>query len=107
MRHDLHCGLWNRRLCRSATKDETFAPRRHGDTEEKDKWIPSGPVVHLRFRPRADRRYFDLVSPAERKGHGKTKAWEPEKQRHGNRKNKGMGLDFRAKIVESCEDFQD
>src|SRR5260221_13479359 len=35
----------------AATKDKTFAPRRHGDTEGKDKWGPSGPLVHLRFRP--------------------------------------------------------
>jgi len=25
----------------AAAKDKTFAPLRHGDTEEKDKWIPS------------------------------------------------------------------
>src|SRR6266851_2468528 len=33
----------------AATKDKTFAPRRHRDTEKKDKWVPCGPVIHAVF----------------------------------------------------------
>jgi hypothetical protein len=75
----------------AATKDKTFAPRRHGDTERKDKWVPSGPVVHLRFRP-GQSVNISTLSPQQ-------KDEDTEKQ--------SQEIRFSDKIVASCEDFHD
>ena len=46
----------------------------HGATEtlrEKINGIFADPVVHFAVSSRTERRYFGLVSPAEKRGHGK------------------------------------
>src|SRR5258708_1130449 len=63
---------------RRLTRNQKTRPLHHGGTElrrkTEDKWVHLGPGGSFAVLSRAECRYFDLVSPAERRGHGKTKA---------------------------------
>src|SRR6267142_2605383 len=62
----------------------TTEARRHGDTEGKDKWVPSGPVVHLRFLPRQS---VDISNLSLRQ-----KDEDTEKQRQGTSNRASVGF---------------